>query len=98
MAELPAMSERHEVRVPGDGQTIVFVADSEDGRLIIRQERPGAEATEVCSIALTHPDELRGVFQGLRRIQASHGQENDSGETARELPSRSAGRAHAPQR
>ncbi len=98
MAELPAMSERHEVRVPGDGQTIVFVADSEDGRLIIRQERPGADATEVCSIALTHPDELRGFFQGLRRILASLGHKTDTGVPAREVPSRSPAQAIAPQR
>jgi hypothetical protein len=34
MAEL---AERHEIQIRGHGGTIVFTADSEDGRLVIRQ-------------------------------------------------------------
>ena len=68
MAEL---SERHEVRVRGRDQTIVFLVDSQDGRLVIRQEREGETPTEVCAISLSNPDELQTFFQGLRRILAS---------------------------
>ena len=68
MAEL---SERHEVRVRGRDQTIVFLVDSQDGRLVIRQEREGETPTEVCAITLSNPDELQTFFQGLRRILAS---------------------------
>jgi hypothetical protein len=68
MAEL---SERHEVRVRAKDQTIVFLVDSSDGRLVIRQEREGEPPAEVCSITLSNPDELQTFFQGLRRILAS---------------------------
>jgi len=68
MAEL---SERHEVRVRGRDQTVVFLADSEDGRLVIRQEREGETPEDVCAITLSNPDELQTFFQGLRRILAS---------------------------
>jgi hypothetical protein len=68
MAEI---SERHEVRVRGRDGTIVFVADSHDGRLIIRQETEGQKGSEVCAITLSDPDELRGFFDGLRRVLSS---------------------------
>jgi hypothetical protein len=67
------MSERHEVRVRGANATIVFVADSQDGRLIIRQETGDEDPTEVCSISLSNSDELRAFFQGLQRVVASLG-------------------------
>jgi hypothetical protein len=73
MVDVAKMSERHEVRVQGEGQTIVFIADSADGRLIIRQERDREDPTEVCSIALSNPDELRAFFTGLQRVIASLG-------------------------
>ena len=66
-----ALSEHHEVRVRGRGQTVVFVGDSDDGRLIIRQETEGKKPKEVCSITLSDPDELRAFFKGLRRLMAS---------------------------
>jgi hypothetical protein len=71
------LSERHEVRVQGEGQTIVFIADSQDGRLIIRQEPEGKKSNDVCAIALSNPDELRAFFNGLRRILASLGHRID---------------------
>src|SRR5437762_10704258 len=37
-AAITQLSERHEVRVRAQNGTIVFVADSQDGRLVIRQE------------------------------------------------------------
>jgi hypothetical protein len=70
------LSERHEVRLRGRDKTIVFLADSEDGRLIIRQEPDNKKPKDVCSITLSDPDELRTFFKGLRRIVASleHGE------------------------
>jgi hypothetical protein len=75
MAEL---SERHEVRLRGRDKTIYFIADSDDGRLIIRQESEGQKPKDVCSITLSDPDELRGFFKGLRRIMTSLGVSVDS--------------------
>lgn len=70
MAEI---SERHEIRVRGKSETIVFTTESDDGRLVIRQEHDGKKPKEACSITLADPDELRAFFQGLRRILASLG-------------------------
>jgi hypothetical protein len=71
---LTELSERHEVRVRGRDQTVVFIADSRDGRLIIRQEQEGKKPKDVCAITLSNSDELRAFFQGLRRIMASLGE------------------------
>ena len=79
MAEL---SERHEVRLRGRDKTIYFIADSDDGRLIIRQESEGKKPKDVCSITLSDPDELRGFFKGLRRIMTSLGVSVDAGPEA----------------
>ena len=68
MAEL---SERHEIQIRGRDGIIVFIADSEDGRLVIRQIPVGRKSKDVCSITLADPDELRSFFKGLRRIIAS---------------------------
>jgi hypothetical protein len=76
MAEL---SERHEVRLRGNDKTITFIADSDDGRLVIRQEDDDKKAKDVCSITLSDPDELRGFFKGLRRMMASLGVSVESG-------------------
>ena len=65
---LTELSERHEVRVRGRDQTVVFIADSHDGRLIIRQEKEGKKSNDICAITLSNSDELRAFFQGLRRI------------------------------
>jgi hypothetical protein len=70
MAEL---SERHEVRLRGKDKTITFIADSDDGRLVIRQEPEGKKPKDVCAITLSDPDELRGFFKGLRRMMAALG-------------------------
>lgn len=70
MAEL---SERHEVRVRGHDNTVVFVADSSDGRLVIRQEWDGKGDKQSCAITLADPRELKAFFKGLRRIMASLG-------------------------
>jgi hypothetical protein len=70
MAEI---SERHEVRVRGKDNTVVFTADSADGQLVIRQEWDGKGPKQACSITLADPSELKGFFQGLRRIMASLG-------------------------
>jgi hypothetical protein len=70
MAEL---SERHEVRVRGHDNTVVFIADSSDGKLVIRQEWDGKTRKDSCSITLADPAELQAFFKGLRRIMASLG-------------------------
>jgi hypothetical protein len=70
MAEL---SERHEVRLRGKDRTITFIADSDDGRLVIRQESEGKKAKDVCAITLSNPDELRAFFKGLRRMMVALG-------------------------
>jgi hypothetical protein len=46
-------------------------ANSEDGRLVIRQIPDGRRSKDVCSITLAAPNELRAFFKGLRRIVAS---------------------------
>jgi hypothetical protein len=67
------VTERHEIRVRGKDHTIVFLADSEDGRLIIKQEPDGKKNRDVCAITLSDPDELRSFFKGLHRVLASLG-------------------------
>jgi hypothetical protein len=69
------LSERHEVRVRGPDHTIVFVADSDDGKLSIRQEQDGAGSKRVCAITLADPTELRAFFRGLRRMLEALGQD-----------------------
>jgi hypothetical protein len=51
--------------------TIVFLADSKDGRLVIRQQPDDKKPKDVCAITLSDPDELRTYFKGLRRILSS---------------------------
>jgi DNA-binding NarL/FixJ family response regulator len=65
------LSERHEIQIRGRGATIVFIANSEDGRLVIRRIPDSRRPKDVCSITLADPDELRAFFKGLRRIVAS---------------------------
>lgn len=67
------LSERHEVRIQGTQHTFVFVADSTDGRLTIRQEAEGKPSEDVCAITLANPEELRTFFKGLRRVLDSMG-------------------------
>ena len=67
------LSERHEIRVRAGDSTIVFTAESEDGRLFIRQDPDGGTPGEGCSIALSDPGELAAFFKGLRRILSSLG-------------------------
>jgi len=93
MAEI---AERHEVRVRGRDRTIVFLADSDDGRLVIRQESGGKNPDEICAITLSDPDELRAFFTGLRKILAELGHAVESpardAEPVREHPRRVGGR------
>ena len=94
---MTGISERHEIRVRGRDHTIVFHADSQDGRLVIRQEPDGKKKSkEACAIRLSDPDELRAFFKGLRRILSSLGYVVESGEapavTRREKPRAGIGR------
>jgi hypothetical protein len=43
------LTERHEIQIRGHGATIVFTADSEDGRLVIRRVPDGKRPKDVCS-------------------------------------------------
>jgi len=65
---MPDISERNEIRIRGRDHTIVFIADSQDGRLVIRQEPDGKKSKEVCAITLSDPDELRV----LQRVAANN--------------------------
>jgi hypothetical protein len=47
------LSERHEVKVRGRDHTFVFSADSQDGRLVVRQEPDGKKSKEVCAITIS---------------------------------------------
>lgn len=76
------LTEHHEVRVRGENQTIVFSADTEDGRLVIRQVPDGKDPKDVCAITLSNPDELRAFFTGLRRILSSLGLGDQASEQA----------------
>lgn len=91
MAEL---SERHEVRVRGKDSTIVFSADSTDGKLVIRQELDGRRPKDSCAITLSDPEELRGFLKGLRRIMASLGTIESPGRAR--LPSQEAASSSRP--
>jgi hypothetical protein len=94
MAEL---SERHEVRVRGKDNTVVFVADSSDGKLVIRQEWDGKGPKQSCAITLADPSELEAFFKGLRRIMASLGTiEDRAAPAAPRLRSGGASAAAAP--
>jgi hypothetical protein len=77
---MPAISERHEIRIRGRDHSIVFIADSEDGRLVIRQEPDAKKSKDVCAITLSDSDELRAFFKGLRRILSSLGHTVESPE------------------
>jgi hypothetical protein len=72
--DLNDLFERHEVRVRARNQMVVFTADSEDGRLVIRQEPDDKKPKEICAITLSNADELRAFFKGLGRIMASLGE------------------------
>jgi hypothetical protein len=77
-----SMSERHEIRVPAGDSTIIFEAESDDGRLLIRQERNGRSGRQVCSIKLSDPEELAAFFKGMRRILSSLGHSLERGAPA----------------
>jgi hypothetical protein len=66
------IDERHEIVVRGEHTTFVFVADSREGRLVIRKEEEDGGG-EVCSLSLSDPQELADFFEGLRRVLATPG-------------------------
>jgi hypothetical protein len=76
---MPELSKRHEIRIRGKDYTIIFIADSQDSRLVIRQEPDGKKSKNVYAITLSDPDELRAFFKGLSRILSSLGHAVDSG-------------------
>jgi hypothetical protein len=62
------ITERREVRVRGDEASFVFVADPDEGRLVIREEREGEDGQDVCAVKIADRDELRGFLEGIRRV------------------------------
>jgi hypothetical protein len=62
------ITERREVRVRGDEATFVFVAEPDEGRLVIREERDGEDGEDVCAVSIADRDELRGFLEGIRRV------------------------------
>jgi hypothetical protein len=62
------ITERREVRVRGDEATFVFVAEPDEGRLVIREEREGEDGEDVCAVNIADRDELRGFLEGIRRV------------------------------
>jgi hypothetical protein len=62
------ITERREVRVRGDEATFVFVAEPDEGRLVIREEREGEDGEDVCAVSIADRDELRGFLEGIRRV------------------------------
>jgi hypothetical protein len=62
------ITERREVRVRGDDASFVFVADPDEGRLVIREEREGEDGQDVCAVNIADRDELRGFLEGIRRV------------------------------
>jgi hypothetical protein len=63
------ITQMHRVTVETGGKNIVFIAEPDEGRLIIREEDENGK--EVCSLKLANPDELSAFFEGLQRIFAS---------------------------
>jgi DNA-binding NarL/FixJ family response regulator len=69
MAKTNRIRQTHRVTVETDGKNIVFIAEPDEGRLIIREEDENGK--EVCSLKLANPDELSAFFEGLQRIFVS---------------------------
>jgi hypothetical protein len=63
------ITQINRVTVETGGKNIVFIAEPDEGRLIIREEDENGK--EVCSLKLANPDELSAFFEGLQRIFAS---------------------------
>jgi hypothetical protein len=63
------ITQMHRVTVETGDKNIVFIAEPDEGRLIVREEDENGK--EVCSLKLANPDELSAFFEGLQRIFAS---------------------------
>lgn len=61
------ITELREVRVKGEEATFVFVAEPDEGRLVIREERDD-DSEDVCALRIADRDELRGFLEGIRRV------------------------------
>jgi hypothetical protein len=69
MAKMNRIKEMHRVTVEAGDKNIVFIAEPDEGRLVIREEDENGK--EVCSLQLANPEELSAFFEGLQRIFAS---------------------------
>jgi DNA-binding NarL/FixJ family response regulator len=70
------ITQVHRVTVELSDKKIVFIAEPDDGRLIIREEDENGH--EICSLTLANPDELGAFFEGLKRIFVSTNQQQTS--------------------
>jgi hypothetical protein len=69
MAKTNRITQTHRVTVETGNKNIVFIAEPDEGRLVIREEDENGK--EVCSLKLANPDELSAFFEGLQRIFVS---------------------------
>lgn len=73
MAKSNKITQVHRVNVDLGDKKIVFIAEPDDGRLMIREEDENGR--ELCSLALANPEELTAFFEGLKRIFLSTNQQ-----------------------
>jgi DNA-binding NarL/FixJ family response regulator len=73
MAKSNRITHSHRVNVELDDKKIVFIAEPDDSRLIIREEDENSR--ELCSLTLANPEELSAFFEGLKRIFVSTNQQ-----------------------
>lgn len=69
MARPNRITQMHRVTVETGEKKIVFIAEPDEGRLVIREEDENGR--EICSLKLANPDELGAFFEGLQRIFVS---------------------------
>ena len=69
MAKSHRITQTNRVTVETANKNIVFIAEPDEGRLVIREEDENGK--EVCSLKLANPDELSAFFEGLQRIFVS---------------------------
>jgi len=81
------ITEKHEIRVSSDDFDFVFIADSDEGKLVIRQESKSGNDESSCSLTLKNPEELQDFFEGLRRVLTATGSIQTTPQEMRKAPS-----------
>ena len=62
------MAAKHEIRIKTDDSDFVLIADSEQGKLVIRRESQSGRQESVCSVTLKNPGELKELLDALKRV------------------------------